>query len=284
MTARGIVAIASAKGGVGKTTTSINLAAAMAASGISVAVVEADLGMANVMEFLDVDVDAEADPTLHDVLAGDAAAGDATYVAPGGFDVLPSGVTLDGFAETEPARLVDVLSTVAEAYDRVLVDTGAGLRYETLLPLAIADLVVLVTTPRVAAIRDTKKTLDLTTEIGGTVAGVLIIRSGTGNAPTPERVAEFLDVDFLGHVPEHDIVRIAQDAGEPVLVYDSTSAAARAYQDAAEAIESVAATHLGDGDGFLSRLRARLQGPSANPDAGASDPGSGTGSETESSG
>ncbi|WP_318570370.1 AAA family ATPase [Salinigranum marinum] len=226
-----VVAVAGAKGGVGKTTTTINLGAVLADMGHSVVLVEFDVAMANVGDFLDLEVDFEdaRDPTLHEVLAGTANVADAIYEAPGGFDVVPSGTTLEGFANVDVGRAGAVLTAVRSRYDVVLLDTGAGIGAETLVPLSLADETVLVSSPRVASVRDAKKTRNLVRQVDGTVAGVVFVKSGSGRSPGVERIADFLAVDLLGHVPEDAAVAAAQDIGRPVVVADGDSDAARAY-------------------------------------------------------
>ena len=226
-----VLAIAGAKGGVGKTTTSINLSAVLASLGQSVVLVELDLAMANVGDFLDLDVrlDHEEDPTLHDVLAGNASVAAATYEAPGGFDVVPSGVSLEGFRNANVDRTAAVVTETRSRYDVVILDTGAGLGTETIFPLSLADETILVSSPRVASVRDTKKTRDLVRRVDGTVAGVVFVKSGSGRSPGVERIAEFLAVDLLGHIPEDAAVADAQDIGRPVVVAESDSEAAQAY-------------------------------------------------------
>lgn len=244
MTECDVFAIASAKGGVGKTTTSINLGAATAVvTGKSVIVVEMDLPMANVVDFLKLDLNPSRDPTLHDVLSGNAAVSDAVYQAPGNFHVLPSGTSLDGYAAADPRKLRDVVSRLRLDYDLVILDSGAGVSYETVLPLGMADVVVLVSTPRVAAVRDTKKTKKLAERIGGTIAGVVFVRSGTGKAPPVERLADFLSVELLGHVPEDGKIPESQDAGELVITYEFASSAAKSYWEIAKRLNQAYGTH-----------------------------------------
>ena len=220
--------VAGAKGGVGKTTTSLNLAAALSDVGRTV-VVEFDLAMANAVDFLAIDCDPEVDPTLHDVLADTATVRSATYPAPGGFDIVPSGTTLDGYAATKSHRLVPVVKALSSEYQYVVIDVGAGLSRETLLPMGVADETILVSTPRVASVRDAKKTIGLAERVGGTIAGVLFVKSGTGSAPDPDKIASFLEVDLLGHVPEDGAVPASQDAGRPVVTHAPDSEAAVAY-------------------------------------------------------
>ncbi|WP_380674797.1 P-loop NTPase [Salinigranum sp. GCM10025319] len=232
-----VFAVAGSKGGVGKTTTSINLSAILTEMGYDVVLVEMDLAMANVGDFLDIDVGLEGeDPTLHEVLAGTSTVIDATYDSPCDFDVVPSGARLRGFRDADVGVLPDVLATLRFAYDVIVLDTGAGVTRESLVPIALADETILVSSPRVAAVRDTMKTRDLARQVGGSVAGVVFVKSGTGRSPSVDHIADFLSVDLLGHIPEDSAVADAQDVGRPVVVAARGSEAAEAYRDLGERI------------------------------------------------
>jgi septum site-determining protein MinD len=223
-----VLAVAGAKGGVGKTTTSLNLAAALGADGRAVVVVEADLAMANAVDFLDVEVGEKA--SLHEVLAGGAGVEDAIYPAPGGFDLVPSGTSLEGFMEANVGRFPDVVEALRARYDAVVIDTGAGVSQETVIPTGAADATILVSTPRVASVRDADKTMSVADRAGAPVGGIVLTKSGTGRSPPAERIAQFLDTDLLGHVPQDSAVPKSQDAGIPVVAYAPDSEAATAYQ------------------------------------------------------
>lgn len=234
MTDAFVFAVAGAKGGVGKTTTSLNLGASLAADDRNVLVVEVDLAMANLPDFLAMDCDPERDPTLHEVLAGRADVTEALYDAPAGLTVLPSGTTLDGYAAADPEQLGPVLDEVRSTFDVIILDTGAGLSHETILPLGLADAVVLVSTPRLASVRDVGKSKQLAERTGTPVAGIVFAFSGTGRAPDVDRIATYLEVDLLGHVPEDPAVMAAQDRGCPVVADRPESEAAGAYRSIAE--------------------------------------------------
>lgn len=234
------IAVAGAKGGVGKTTTAINLASALAmVTDQSIVTVDLDLAMGNCLDFVDLDIDDETDPTLHDVLAGSVSIMDAVYEAPGGIHIVPSGPSLEGYAAADPAKIRDALTTLEEEFDIVLIDTAAGVSYETILPLGLADAIVLVSTPRLAAVRDTQKTRQLAERVDANVVGVIFVRSGTGKAPGVEQLAEFLGVELLGHVPAEGIIPESQDAGQPVLVYEFASQTAKAYWQTAQRLNRI---------------------------------------------
>lgn len=228
------ITVAGAKGGVGKTTISINLGTVSALSGTDTLLLEADLAMANVVDFLDLPFDPETDPSLHDVLTGDAAVDDAIVRAESGLAVLPSGGVVGRYADLDMATLGPAIRDASDDYELTVVDTAAGVSQKTLVPMGLADRVVLVTTPRVSAMRDTTKTVELVDRVDGTAAGVVVNEVGSGNAPPPERLAAFLDVPLLGGIPLDDAVAHAQDRGKPVVADDPSAPAAGAFADVAE--------------------------------------------------
>ena len=233
-----IFAVAGAKGGIGKTTTSINIAAALSLLRGEILVIECDIAMANVVDFLKLDMTANSDPTLHDVLGGSMPVRNAIYSSPGDFDIIPSGVTLEGYVEADPKALSQAVSEIRAMYDIILLDTGAGLSYESVIPLKIADQTILVSSPRVASVRDVRKTKKLAELAGTQIAGIAFVKSGTGKAPPPERIAAFLEVDVLGHIPQDENVPIAQDNGMPVVIENENCPASRAYREIAARLQS----------------------------------------------
>ncbi|MFB6071344.1 MAG: P-loop NTPase [Halobacterium sp.] len=226
MTGR-VFAVASGKGGVGKTTTAVNVAAAMTEAGRSVVLVDYDLGMANVGAVLDVSA---GDATLHDVLAGDADSLDAVAAAPGGFDAVVGGTAIEDFGRADPSKFREVADALREEYDVVVVDTGGGLSHDTTVPLGLADDTVLVSTPQVAALENTRKTLELAERVGGSVAGLVLNRVGASSVDVDEEV-ESMDVDVLGTIPEDSTVADSEDAGEPVVTFAPESPAAQLFRE-----------------------------------------------------
>ncbi|UIP00750.1 MinD/ParA family protein [Halobaculum sp. CBA1158] len=221
-----IYAVASVKGGVGKTATAANLAATLAAAGYDTVAVDADLGSASLAPTLGVD---PGETTLHDVLAGEGDPAEATREGPHGLAVLPGGTTLEDFRKAEPTELVDVIEAITEA-EYVVVDTGAGLTHETALPLSVADAVLLVSTPTRDGLANTRKTQDLTERLGGSVAGIALNRAD-GDEDTGD-----VDVPVLGSIPEDPAVADAQAAGEPLSIHAPDGEAAAAYRSLASSL------------------------------------------------
>lgn len=141
-----IIAIASGKGGVGKTWFAITLAHALACAGPRVLLFDADLGLANV----DIQLGLTPALDLGAVIAGRAALRDAVLRHPeGGFDILPGRSGSGALSGLDPAllqRTLDGLRAAAASYDLVLLDLGAGLDRAVRQMAAFADtLLVLVT-------------------------------------------------------------------------------------------------------------------------------------------
>ncbi|MGM0604779.1 MAG: cell division ATPase MinD [Halobacteriota archaeon] len=220
-----VYAIASAKGGVGKTTTTANLGATLADAGASVVVVDGDIGMANLGAALGI---SDVETTLHDVLAGEAEPREAVYDGPNGLAIVPGNTSLDSFAAAEPGRLDAVVAEFAEM-DYVLIDVGAGVSHETSVPLSLADEVVLVSTAERDALIDTEKTRQLTDRLGGRTAGAVITRVDPG-VPAADTVSNHLNAAILATIPEDEVVTESIAAGEPLSTYAPYSAAAGAYR------------------------------------------------------
>ena len=224
-----VCTIAGGKGGVGKTTTAINIAAVLEENGYETVVVDADLGMANLGDMLQV----EHDVSIHEILAGSSSVSEALTEAQGGMTVIPGEQSLEAFAEADPAKLRKVIKTLKNTFDVVLVDTGAGLSHETTVPLGLADGILLVTTPDDVAVNDTIKTADLADRVDGMVIGTLITR--VTRKTDVSDIDETFEMPLLGVIP----VDLQATDAEPMVLNSPDSTAADAYRELTGALEPV---------------------------------------------
>jgi flagellar biosynthesis protein FlhG len=148
-----IIAVASGKGGVGKTFMAITLASAFAQAGKRTLLVDGDLGLANV----DVQLGIAPETDLAAVIAGWVELDDAVTPVDGGFDVLPGRSGSGALAELPPeevARLAAGLSALALQYDQVVLDLGAGIEANCMRLARAADKALMVITDEPTSMTD----------------------------------------------------------------------------------------------------------------------------------
>jgi septum site-determining protein MinD len=223
-----IYTIASGKGGTGKTTTTVNLGAALAGLGKKTLILDADIGMANLGLLLGLE---KSEVTLHEVLAETANIEDATYEGVNGLKVVPSGISLKGFQNANPEKLHDIMDGLVEKFDFTLIDAPAGISKDGVVPLAIADEVLLVVNPDISSIADALKTKILVEMLDNTVTGAVLNK--VGNVTTEfskEKVEKLLEVPILATVPEDVRVRHAAASKTPVVVKNPGSPTAIAFK------------------------------------------------------
>ncbi|MHC1604067.1 MAG: cell division ATPase MinD, partial [Candidatus Syntropharchaeales archaeon] len=223
-----VYTIASGKGGTGKTTTTVNLGTALSALGKRVVILDADIGMANLGLVMGLEKHAV---TLHEVLGGSAKIDDAIYEGAAGVMVAPCGVSLKGFQNSNPERLKDVMGALVEQFEIMLIDAPAGISKDAVIPMAIADEVILVVNPELSSMADALKTKVLTEMVGGKIKGAIVNRAGMENVDIPkQKVAELLNTRVIGVIPEDPNVRRAAAFKTPLVINTPKSPAAVAYK------------------------------------------------------
>lgn len=148
-----IVAVASGKGGVGKTQVAVNLAIALAARNYRILLFDMDMGLANA----DLVLGLESTASWSDLFGGRRGLDEIIMAGPGGMDFVPgaSGVArMAGLSEFERHQLLAAIRRLENRYDLIVLDCGAGISQNVLTFAAAADTILIVTTPEPTAITD----------------------------------------------------------------------------------------------------------------------------------
>ncbi len=211
-----VISISSGKGGVGKTFTSVHLAAHAARQGQKVLLIDADLGLANV----DIMLGLNASGTMRNLLTGDAALNDLIIPCAQGFDVLPGGsgmYELTSLNVSEQQTILDSLREAGRNYDLILIDTAAGIGENVLYFASAAEMALVVLTPDPTSLTDAYALIKVLSRQRD-VRRFMVLINQTDEIDghiTFKRLLSvtdrYLDVylDYLGHVPQHPAVRKA---------------------------------------------------------------------------
>ena len=244
-----VLVVTSGKGGVGKTTSTAALGAALAQAGQNVVVVDFDVGLRNLDLVLGVERRIVYDLTdvVQDITKLPQSLISDRRIPT--LSLLPASQTRDKDNLTEEG-VGRVISKLRETFDWVICDSPAGIEHGALCAMRFADAAVIVTNPQVSSIRDSTQIIDMLnsktqkSENGGRIEQHLLItrydevRAKREEMLRIEDVLEFLPIPLLGIIPESKDVLRASNVGSPVTLSNKTSMTARAYIAAANKLNS----------------------------------------------
>jgi len=228
------IVITSGKGGVGKTTTAINLGAAINYFGENVLVIDANLSTPNLGIHLN---SPEAPVNLNHVLLNKAEPFEAVYEHESGMKIMPSSLSVKELKKIKPEKLKNFKKDFEKISDYVIIDSAAGLGNEAISVIEMADELIIVTNPELPAITDALKTIKLAEETKKKVLGVIVARVTQDKIEMqPESVKEMLEASFLGMIPEDISVKESLKLKDAVVHTHPKSKSARAYKEIAAKI------------------------------------------------
>jgi septum site-determining protein MinD len=265
-----VIVVTSGKGGVGKTTSSAALGAALAHKGDRVVIVDFDVGLRN----LDLVMGAERRVVydLVNVIQGEAKLSQA-LIRDKRLEtlfLLPASQTRDKDALT-PSGVETVITELKRVFDWVICDSPAGIERGATLAMRHADIAVVVTNPEVSSVRDSDRIIGLLdaktvkAEQGERIEKHLLLtrydsnRAERGDMLKVDDVLEILSIPLLGIIPESMDVLRASNIGAPVTLADARSAPAMAYFDAARRLagEVLPITIPGEKRGIFGKIFGR---------------------------
>jgi len=238
-----VLAIANQKGGVGKTTTSINLAASLVKTRRRVLLIDCDpQGNATMGSGVPKE---QCPATTYEVLLGLAPIEQARLKTDGGYDLVPSNSRLSGAevelieVERRERRLRTALETVRHEYDYILIDCPPALNLLTVNAMVAAQAVMIPMqceyyaleglTALLNTIRKIRETLNPSLEIEGLLRTMYDPRNNLDNEVSAQLKAHFGDKLYRTVIPRNIRLAEAPSHGKPVISYDMQSKGAQAY-------------------------------------------------------
>ena len=237
-----VIVITSGKGGVGKTTTTANIGAALADKGHKVLLIDTDIGLRNLDVVMGLENRIVYD--LIDVIEGKCRVSQALIKDKRcqNLVLLPAAQIRDK-NDVNTDQMKELIYSLKESFDYILIDCPAGIEQGFKNAIAAADEAIVVTTPEVSATRDADRIIGLLEAAGIKSPRIVVNRLRIDmvkdkNMLSVEDILDILAVKLLGVVPDDETVVISTNKGEP-LVYKGDSLAAKAFKNIASRIEGV---------------------------------------------
>ena len=236
-----IIVVTSGKGGVGKTTFTSNLGAALAAMGRKVVLVDADFGLRNLDLLLGLENRIVF--TAIEAIAGECRLDQAIVKDKriDGLCLLPAAQSRNKESVT-PEQMKQLIRALAKRYDYVIVDCPAGIEMGFRNAIAAATEAIIVTTPEVAAVRDADRVVGLLEANGISKIQLIVNRLKPemiqlNEMMSVEDVMEILAIPLLGLIPDDQRVIVSSNRGEPLILSEKTSLPAIAISNIARRLE-----------------------------------------------
>jgi len=259
-----VATITSGKGGVGKTTTTANLAVALALGGKKVVCIDGDIGLRNLDVILGLENRIVYD--IVDVVEGRCRLRQAMIRdkrLPELY-LIPAAQTRDKNA-VSPSDMVRLCDDLRVEFDWILIDSPAGIERGFRNVLAPADIVIVVTNPEVSAVRDADRIIGLVEAEEKGPARLIINRLNPvlvkrGDMLTADDVLELLAVELIGIVPEDEAVVVSANRGQPVAM-DGKTRAGEAFNNIARRLngEAVPFMNLDQKEDIFKRIARMMR-------------------------
>ncbi|MFH0808387.1 MAG: cell division ATPase MinD [archaeon] len=247
-----IIVINSGKGGVGKTTTAINLGASLNKLNKEVIIMDANLNTPNVGLQLGAPI---VPITLNHVLKGKANIEDAIYEHHSGTKIVPSSLSISELTKFNVKKLPGIATELAALCDYVIIDSAAGFGEEVISVFEAADEIIIVTNPEMPAVTDALKAVKVAREMGKVINGVIVTRHIGAKYEMPlSSIRSMLETQIIGVIPEDKAVKEALNLRDAVCHTHPRSRVSRKYLEIARKVNG---ENIIERIGFFDRFFGR---------------------------
>ena len=244
-----IIVINSGKGGVGKTTTAINLGASLNKLDKEVIIVDANLNTPNIGLQLGAPI---VPVTLNHVLKGKADIEEAIYEHSSGTKIVPSSLSVKELTKFNTKKLPSITRQLTKMCDYVIVDSAAGFGEEVIAVLEAADEIIIVTNPEMPAVTDALKAVKVARQMGKEINGIIVTRHKNAKYEMPlSSIKSMLESQIIGVIPEDKAVKEALNLRDAVVHTHPRSKVSKKYHEIAR---KVSGENVDEKKGFLGRL------------------------------
>ena len=254
-----VITVTSGKGGVGKTTTTANIGAALALRGKQVVCLDADIGLRNLDVVMGLENRIVYD--LVDIVEGRCKLNQAMIKdkrIPGLF-LIPAAQTRDKNA-VSPNDMIKICAELREMVDFVIIDSPAGIERGFRNSIAPADEILIVTNPEVSAVRDADRIIGIIEAEEKGPAYLIINRVNIkmirqGEMLESEDILDLLGISLIGVVPDDEQVIVSTNRGLPIVTEDK-NIAGKAFRNIAGRLdgEEIPLMELGSESNIFKRL------------------------------
>ncbi len=241
-----VIAISSGKGGVGKSSITVNLGIALAKTGVKVCLLDADTGLANANILLGL----TPQFSLEHVLYGAKSIEDVMMDGPHGMKIIPGA---NGISECvslhtrQQLRLTRELARIESDFDYMLIDTAAGISDTTLDFVSAAHHTLIVITPEPTSLTDAFSLIKLLEKRRKGIDYHVVVNMCSSASQAKEVFSRFrsavdkyisVNTDYLGHILRDESMRAAVVLQNPVAMFPETDPSCRSFIKLAESVES----------------------------------------------
>lgn len=226
------IAFVSGKGGVGKTTSTLNTGQALLRQGKKVMLLDANFMTPNLAIHLGL---LNPEGTINKFLRKEKDLNEVIYLHESGLSLIPASPSYTEFQKTNPQHLSEVFEHLDETTDFVLVDAPSGLGYEVSQVLKNCDEVVLVVNPNLSSMTDALKTMQMTKAHNCAIAGVIVNMSHSGRHELKlEEIEKILGQQIIANIRQDRKMRKALYKQMPLVHLYPRSRSAREFRKVAE--------------------------------------------------